>query len=208
MPKVAYSEEDRERIRAALISAGLDLMARQGIRHTTVEQIYRQVGISRTFFYSFFPTKEDLIVEALYLQQPRILDHVGKLMDDPALTWREAVSRFLHDCCYGERNGIAVLTVEEQQMLFRRLSRERCQLFREKQLRLFGQILEGFGIRATPERVALFTNLSLAVMVIRRAIPDTLPLLVPEAADATVDFQISAIVDALEEVRQPPAARE
>ena len=203
MPKVAYSEEDRARIRAALISAGLELMARQGIQHTTVEQIYSRVGISRTFFYSFFPTKEDLVVETLYLQQPKILAHVQKLMGDPALSWRETVRKFLYDCCYGEKNGIAVLTVEEQQMLFRRLSKENYQLFREKQLRLFGQILEGFGIRATPARVALFTNLCLAVMVIRRAIPDTLPLLVPEAADETVDFQIEAIVDALERLREP-----
>ena len=203
MPKVAYSEEDRARIRAALISAGLELMARQGIQHTTVEQIYSRVGISRTFFYSFFPTKEDLVVETLYLQQPKILAHVQELMGDPALSWREAVRKFLYDCCYGEKNGIAALTVEEQQMLFKRLSKENYQMFREKQLRLFGQILEGFGIRATPARVALFTNLCLAVMVIRRAIPDTLPLLVPEAADETVDFQIEAIVDALERLREP-----
>ena len=53
MPKVSYSEEDRVRIRAALASAGLELMARQGIQHTTVEQIYKKVGISRTFFYVY-----------------------------------------------------------------------------------------------------------------------------------------------------------
>ena len=70
MPKVAYSEAERQRIRTALISVGLELMAKQGIQHTTVEQIYQAVGISRTFFYSFFPTKEDLVVETLYLQQP------------------------------------------------------------------------------------------------------------------------------------------
>ncbi len=67
MPKVAYSEESRENIRNALVAVGLELMAKQGIQHTTVEQIYKRVGISRTFFYSFFPTKEDLVVETLYL---------------------------------------------------------------------------------------------------------------------------------------------
>ena len=34
MPKVAYTEEDRARIRAALVAAGLELMAKQGIQHT------------------------------------------------------------------------------------------------------------------------------------------------------------------------------
>ena len=201
MPKVAYSEEAREQIRQSLLTTGLELMAEQGIQHTTVEQIYRRVGISRTFFYSFFPTKEDLIVEALYLQQPRILAYARRLMDDPALSWREAVRQFLHACCYGERNGISVMAIEEQQALFRRLSPESCQHFREKQERLFGGLLECFGIQADRTRIHVFINLSLTVMVVRRGIPHALPLFVPEAADDTVAIQIEAIVDCLEAFR-------
>lgn len=206
MPKAAYSKEHREHIRNELVAVGLELMAKQGIQHTTVEQIYKKVGISRTFFYSFFPTKEDLIVEALYLQQPKIIAYVQKLMSDPDLSWRDAVKQFLHACCYGEKNGIAVLTIEEQQLIFKRLSKESYQLFRQKQLRLFGEILENFGIRADTARISLFTNLSLTAMVVRRAIPDTLPLFVPEAADETVDFQLDAIVDALEKFKNTPTS--
>lgn len=204
MPKVAYSEEEREQIRSALVNTGLKLMAKQGFQHTTVEQIYKAVGISRTFFYSFFPTKEDLILEVLYVQQPKILAFARSLMEDPTLSWREGVRQFIHACCYGERNGIAVLSVEEQQMIFRRLSEESCRVFREKQVSLFGHILECFGIEASRERIQLFTNLSLAVMVIRRAIPQALPFLVPEAADATVEIQINTIVDWLEKIKGQP----
>ena len=202
MPKVAYTEEERANVRQALLTTGLELMARQGIRHTTVEQIYQSVGISRTFFYSFFSTKEDFVVETLYLQQPKILAYARKLMDDPALSWRDGVRQFFHTCCYGEKNGIAVLTIEEQQIIFRRLSPESYQTFREKQTKLFGDILECFGIRADGERVAVFTNLALAVMILRRAIPQNLPLFVPEAADRTVDVQIDAIVHYLETLRE------
>ena len=202
MPKVAYTEEERAHVRQALLTTGLELMARQGIRHTTVEQIYQAVGISRTFFYSFFPTKEDFVVETLYLQQPKILAYARKLMDDPALSWRDGVRQFFHTCCYGEKNGIAVLTIEEQQIIFRRLSPESYQTFREKQAKLFGDILECFGIQADGERVAVFTNLALAVMILRRAIPQNLPLFVPEAADRTVDVQIDAIVHYLETLRE------
>lgn len=201
MPKVAYSEEEREQIRAELVRVGLELMAKQGIQHTTVEQIYKKVGISRTFFYSFFATKEDLVVETLYLQQPKIIEYVKRLMANPALSWRDAVKQFLSTCCYGEKNGIAVLTIEEQQLLFKRLSKESYQMFRQKQFRLSGEILENFGIKADTARVHLFTNLSLTVMVVRRAIPDTLPLFVPEAADETIEFQINAIVDVLEKFK-------
>ena len=97
MPRVAYSEADRERIRAELVAVGLELMAKQGIQHTTVEQVYKRVGISRTFFYSFFSTKEELVLETLYWQQPKILAYVQKLMAGPSLSWRDAVKKFLHD---------------------------------------------------------------------------------------------------------------
>ena len=204
MPKVAYSEEERARIRKDLLETGLRLMARQGIQHMTVEQIYQAVGISRTFFYTFFPTKEDLVAETLYLQQPRVLAYARQLMEDPSLTWREGVRTFLHACCQGEKNGIAVLTIEGQQRLFRRLSAESHRTFREKQACLFGGILEIFGIEATADRIGLFTNLSLSAIIISRAIPETLPLFVPEMAEQTVAFQIEAIVDCLEKLRKSP----
>ena len=204
MPRVAYSEADRERVRSDLLSAALELMARQGVQHTTVEQIYRAAGISRTFFYTFFPTKEDLIVETFYRQQPRVLARAQSLMADPALTWREGVRQFLRDCCYGERSGIAVMPVEEQRLLFQRLSPESFRTFREKQFSLFSGLLTCFGVPASRENVQLFTNISLTAMVVRRAIPETLPFFVPEAAEATVAFQIEAIADALERMRRDP----
>ena len=204
MPRVAYSEADRERVRSALLTTALELMARQGVQHTTVEQIYRAAGISRTFFYTFFPTKEDLIVETFYRQQPRVLARARSLMADPSLTWREGVRQFLRDCCYGERSGIAVMTVEEQRLLFQRLSPESFRTFREKQFCLFSGLLTCFGVPASRENVQLFTNISLTAMVVRRAIPETLPFFVPEAAEATVAFQIEAIADALERMRRDP----
>ena len=181
-------------------------MAKQGIQHTTVEQIYKKVGISRTFFYSFFQTKEDLVIETLYWQQPKLIEYAQRLMADPALSWRDAVKQFLHACCYGKKNGIAVLTIEEQQLIFKRLSKEKYQMFRKRQLRLFGEILESFGVKADDKVIGLFTNLSLLAMVIRRALPDALPLLVSEVADETVDFQLNAIVDVLEKLKKSPTA--
>ena len=87
-------------------------------------------------------------------------------------------------------------------MIFRRLPPESRRVFREKQAKLFGGILECFGVRAHRERVSLFTNLSLTVMIVRRGIPGSLPLLVPEAVDQTIAVQIEGIVDCLERLRE------
>ena len=145
------------------------------------------------------------IPSGLGYPQPKIIEYDRTLMADPSLSWRGAVTQFLYSCCYGERNGIAVLTIEEQQLIFKRLSEEKYREFRQRQLWLFGKILETFGIKADENKIGLFTNLSLSMMVMRRALPDTLPLLVPEAADETIDFQIRAIVDALEALKEASA---
>ena len=201
MPKVAYNDEEKEQVRRELVEAGLELITKQGIQHTTVEQIYKKVGISRTFFYSFFSTKEDLIVEALYLQQPKIIDYAKSLMADSNLKWKEAVRKFIYSCCYGEKYGIAVLTIDEQQIIFKRLSKESYKVFRRRQAHLFGSILECFGVKADKPKINMLTNLVLTVMVIRRAIPETLPLFIPEAAEETVEFQIDSIVNYIEKMR-------
>ena len=76
--------------------------------------------------------------------------------------------------------------------------------FRTRQRRLFEGILESFGIAPEPDRVDLFINLSLAVIVLSRAIPQTLPMFVPDAARESTAFQIRCIVDWLESLREQP----
>ncbi len=195
MPKVGYTEAEREEIREALINAGLELMAKQGIQHTTVEQIYNQVGISRTFFYSFFPTKEDLIVEAFYHQQPLIIKYMQNLKNNPDLNLHDCIRRFIYDCCYGKENRFAVMTVEDQQAIFKHLSSKNNYVFRKKQIDTFTKILGVFDIHTDESKVKLICNQILSIIIVRKAIPDTLPFLFPDSADEMVDFQIDVLVD-------------
>jgi AcrR family transcriptional regulator len=71
MPR-RFTEPERERIRAALIAAGGDLIGARGLRHTSVEDVARAAGISKGAFYLFFESKEALFfaifaeVEAAY----------------------------------------------------------------------------------------------------------------------------------------------
>lgn len=201
MPKIAYSEEEREQIREALIDTGLELFCGQGIRHTTVEQIYTRVGISRTFFYTFFPAKEDLVVQAFYRQQPQMLMYAQKLMDDPALTWRDGVRQFLHNICYGGQNRFAIMDVEEQQALSKCLSGANRQDFQNRRLRFFTELLHIFHIDAGGQTVKMLGNLVFSTAILCKAIPDTLPFLFADAADEMTEFQMEAILDYMENLR-------
>ncbi|WP_295579346.1 TetR/AcrR family transcriptional regulator [uncultured Oscillibacter sp.] len=202
MPKIAYSGEEREQIREALIAVGLELFVKQGVQHTTVQQIYTRVGISRTFFYTFFPAKEDLVVQAFYRQRPHIVAHARELMEDPALSWRDGVRQFLYDFCHTEGNRFAILTVEEQQELFRHLSPDKHRALQETQFTFFASILEIFGIPAEAHTAKFLCNLLLSVVIVRKAIPNTLPFLFPEAADEMAAFQLNALLDHMEALRR------
>lgn len=201
MPKVAYSEAERERIQDALVATGLELFASQGIQHTTVEQIYTRVGISRTFFYSFFPSKEDLVVQAFYRQQPQMLAYTRQLMEDPALSWRDGVRKFLHNICYGGRDRFAIMSVEEQQALSKCLSGENRQKFQERRLAFFTEILHFFGLHLEAQTVKLLANLIFSAAILHKAIPDALPFLFSDASDEMTDFKIETILNYMETLR-------
>ena len=57
MPKVAYSEAEKAQVREALLTKGLELLAKQGIQHTTVEQIYKAEESLAHSSILFFPQK-------------------------------------------------------------------------------------------------------------------------------------------------------
>ncbi len=194
MPKVSYSQKDRAKIQEELIKVTLSLLAEKGMKHTTVENVYGTVGISRTFFYTFFASKEDLIIATLYYQQPKIIAYATLLAQTYASDLPEALRQFLRSCVQGEKKGIAVLSIADQQQLFKKISQSSYELFRQRQFKLFSDLLTIFGVEPNLEIVGIFTNLSLALMVIRKAVPDDLPLLVADTIDKTVEIQIEGII--------------
>lgn len=198
MPRVSYSRQDRQKVKENLQAAALELVTEQGVRATTVEQLYKRAGISRTFFYSFYSCKEDLFVEAMYMQQPKVLKKAGDFMEKSEAGWREKVMAFFCWCCTGRKNNVFVMSIEEQQIIFSRLSRSGLDLFRKKQYELFASLLEIFGVQPAYDRVNIFINLLLSVIVIKKGVPGSIPFLVEEYSDRALEIQLEYITDFLE----------
>ena len=131
-----------------------------------------------------------------------VLQYARQLMGDPALGWREGVRTFLEICVYGKKKGIAVLSIEEEQGIYRCLSQENFQTFRNDQTKLFRDLLEIFGLSADHINPQLFGNLSLSMMMVYKAIPNTMPFLFPELAEDMVEFQINALLDAMQRAKE------
>lgn len=195
-------------MRVALLTTTIQCIVDRGLVHSSIDSLCKKVGISKTFFYSFFSSKEELVLHALRYQQPKLLDYAQSLMDDPKLSWREGVKTFLENCCYGGKTGIAVLSLEEEQDVYRCLSKENFQAFQRDQLIFFGKLLSIFGLPADGIDPRLFGNLALTMMMVHKAIPDTMPFLFPEVADAMVEFQINALLDEMERVKDTDCPKE
>ena len=190
MARKSYSEQEREQVKEALMATVLQCIVDRGLIHSSIETLCQKVGISKTFFYSLFASKEELVCQALRYQQPRLLDYARQLMKDPSLSWRAGVETFLKNCCYGAKNGVAVLSIEEEQQVYRCLSEANFQAFRRDQIVFYVRLL------------SLFGNLALAMMMVHKAIPDTMPFLFPEVAEDMVDFQVKALVDEMQRIKE------
>jgi AcrR family transcriptional regulator len=59
-------ELKKQRTRAAIQSAALDLINRQGYAATTCEQIAAAAEVSTATFFRYFPTKEDVVLDDDY----------------------------------------------------------------------------------------------------------------------------------------------
>ena len=64
MPK-AFSEQEKETLRAQMREKGKKLFEKQGLKKTSVDELASAVGISKGAFYLFFELKEELFLEIL-----------------------------------------------------------------------------------------------------------------------------------------------
>ena len=198
----AYFAQEREQVREDLMVTAIQCIVDRGLIHSSIDVLCKKVGISKTFFYAFFPSKEELVLEALRYQQPKLLQYARQLMGDPSLSWRAGVETFLKNCCYGSKSRVAVLSIEEEQQVRHCLSEENFQAFRQDQVIFYGKLLSIFGLPVDSIDPRLFGNLALAMMMVYKAIPDTMPFLFPEVAEDMDEFWVKAQVDVRERIRE------
>lgn len=174
MSRKAYSEEERERLRKQLLSITLKSIIERGVVHSSINYLCKELGISKTFFYSFYSSKEELILDAIRYQQPKLIAFAEALMADEKQSWLEALEVFLRRCCEGSQNGIAVLSIEDEQEVYKCLSEDNFKAFQQDQLVFYKKIMEIFTISTDNINPKLFGNMVLAMIMTYKAIPNTM----------------------------------
>jgi AcrR family transcriptional regulator len=122
MPR--FSEHERQVIKSRLLKEGERLFAAHGIKRVSVDELARAIGIAKGSFYSFYPSKEQLFTEIVFVAQSRLWEELEEFLqanaESPprellkrALIWM--IGQFEHYPLLGKLDG------ETAEYLFRKL---------------------------------------------------------------------------------------
>ncbi len=64
--RLARRERRRDRSREEILEAARDVVLRNGVAATTLEAVAREVGVSKTALYYYFPSKDALLFELMF----------------------------------------------------------------------------------------------------------------------------------------------
>ncbi|TSA27917.1 MAG: TetR/AcrR family transcriptional regulator [Bacteroidetes bacterium] len=90
----------REDRRELILGTALELFAKQGISHTTIQQIAKKAGISKGLIYNYFTSKEELLEEIIKASVKHLYaffdpDHDGILTTEEMVYFIEQQVRML-----------------------------------------------------------------------------------------------------------------
>ena len=107
----AFTDEELEHIRSALIQAGIRLSKELGLQKMSVEKLTAAVGIAKGSFYMFFGSKEDFILEVAEYSgaqtQKMLLSRLNGRRKMSAHEFMEFFSEYLHSD-FDLMNGLTV----------------------------------------------------------------------------------------------------
>ena len=189
MPRVAYSEADKVRIRQRLLEVGLDEFAQKGCRKVRIEDILQKVGISKPFFYTFFPSKEELILCILEYQRERLYRLVRETLADENRDWEEKLGDFLVRCLHAEREKLFIMTQVEELYVYKHLRPEYIQAFQNGQVEFYAELLQMWGISREKCPPKVFGNLILSVLLVHNSAAESLPFFFVEDLEQTSETQ-------------------
>jgi AcrR family transcriptional regulator len=128
MPK-AFSEPEREKIKAKLLAAGKRIINQVGTRPLVVDDIAREAGISKGSFYSFYPSREDFILSVFESWEAEYRGALIREVTEGSGTPRERIERFFLGAfeILERQPGLAKLGMKDIQTIMERLPPERLE---------------------------------------------------------------------------------
>lgn len=113
MPVRVFADEERERLRARMLEAGIPLLREYGMTHMSVEKITAAAGIGKSTFYNFFDSKEAYVCQVIEYKRGDFKTEISELLAGrEKLTADEAKAMF-RQIIFSEESAYQYLTPED-----------------------------------------------------------------------------------------------
>ncbi|MBR4826037.1 MAG: TetR/AcrR family transcriptional regulator [Spirochaetaceae bacterium] len=122
----AFSEEEKTKIKESLLDAAQELISRQGVQKTTVDEIVDACHIAKGSLYAFYKTKELLFWDVILRWHSELEDMMFGRMQKITQITEENLSDFIYDAymlCFDCGLGY-VITNGDIEYLIRKLPSE------------------------------------------------------------------------------------
>ena len=128
MPK-AFTEHEKQLIRAQLLEHGHKQFAAHGLKKTTVEELAAGAGISKGAFYLFYASKEALLMDVVEQAEQQFRQAVLAVVDRPGPSPRARLFAVLHKALTLWRTipVLQIFTRSEYDLLVRKVPAEKLQ---------------------------------------------------------------------------------
>ena len=160
MPK-AFSEHEKETIRAQMREKGRKLFEKQGLRKTSVDEITEATGISKGAFYLFYGSKEELFLEILEELEINFRARIFNFASSSESNARRLLSKLLKDALltWDEFPMLKNLSLADYEYLARKLPPDRIQAHANQDDEFVDEFLdhikrEGIAVKAPPRIIS------------------------------------------------------
>lgn len=153
MPKI-FSEEEKQNYKMQLFDKGLQLIMEKTLKHVTVDDLVRLIGVSKGYFYVMFESKETFVLDAIAWQMEEIFETM-RFAKEKGCSNEEI--RYLHRSLFKRlrfANYADVIGLQQK------VSPEYWEYFREFEIKYFTKVLKLLGKDTTDCDPRVVSNLS------------------------------------------------
>lgn len=197
MPIKVYTDKQKEEIKIQLLETGLKMYSKHGVKNVKLMDILKRVGISKPFFYSFYPSLPEFIIAVLEYQWNKIEQFLDRIDKEYTLNWEKRVYKFIHSMVYYSKNEFLILTQKEEEWLYQRLDGHLSKALMDRQTLFFEDLLKRWGISKEKYTSRVFSNAIVSIAIIHNSSRESLPFMFHDDLDNTVDFQITCLINYL-----------
>lgn len=144
MPKIV-TEKERKELREALYVHTIKLIKEKGLKKITVEDIIQSVGIAKGTFYTYYKSKEELLLHVIQKSEEALFQ-VVLTIDFNQGDFYETIVHTLKEIYLAEDSVVLYIKPEDITALVEKLPKKIEQSVEQKQANNFNRIAALFGI--------------------------------------------------------------